>query len=84
MYNASANKIKNGNGNTYYPKTLIDIVMYNDSVLIEEKIQTLEIKLNELKNQSTNSINSKTGSSLTSNSTVDEMTTIINSIKTLE
>ena len=84
MYNASANKIKNGSGNVYYPKALIDIVIYNDSVLIEEKIQTLETKLNELKSQSTNSINNKTGSSLTSNSTVDGMTTIINSIKTLE
>ena len=85
MYNASANKIKiqNGNGNTYYPKALIDIVIYNDSILIEEKIQTLETKLNELKNQSTNSINNKTDSSLTSNLTVDEMATIINSIKTL-
>ena len=59
MYNASANKIKNGSGNVYYPKALIDIVIYNDSVLIEEKIKTLEIKLNELKNQSTNSINSQ-------------------------
>ena len=84
MYNTSANKIKNGNGNIYYLKALIDIVIYNDSILIEEKIQTLETKLNELKSQSTNSINNKTGSSLTSNSTVDEMTTIINSIKTLE
>ena len=48
-YNTSADKIKNGNGNIYYPKALIDIVIYNDSVLIEEKIQTLETKLNELK-----------------------------------
>ena len=85
MCNISANKIKiqNGNGNIYYPKALIDIVIYNDGVLIEEKIQTLEIKLNKLKSQSTNSINNKTGSSLTSNSTVDEMTTVINSIKIL-
>ena len=83
MYNASANKIKNGSGNVYYPKALIDIVIYNDSILIEEKIQILEIKLNKLKSQSTNSINNKTGSSLTSNSTVDEMATIINSIKIL-
>ena len=83
MYNISANKIKNGNGNIYYPKALIDIIIYNDSVLIEEKIQTLEIKLNELKSQSTNSTNNKTGSSLTSNSIVNKMTTIINSIKTL-
>ena len=85
MYNTSANKIKiqNGNRNIYYPKSLIDIVIYNDSVLIEEKIQTLETKLNELKSQSTNSINNKTGSSLTSNSAVDEMATIINSIKIL-
>ena len=85
MYNISANKIKtqNDNGNIYYPKALIDIVIYNDGVLIEEKIQTLEIKLNKLKSQSTNSINNKTGSSLTSNSTVNEMTTIINSIKIL-
>ena len=59
MYNASANKIKNGNGNIYYPKALIDIVIYNNSILIEEKIQTLEIKLNKLKSQSTNSINSQ-------------------------
>ena len=83
MYNISANKIKiqNGNGNTYYPKTLIDIVIYNDSILIEEKIQTLETKLNELKSQSTNSINNKTGNSLTSNSVVNKMTTTINSIK---
>lgn len=81
MYNASANKIKNGSGNVYYPKALIDIIIYNYSVLIEEKIQTLETKLNELKSQSTNSINNKTGSSLTSNSTVDKMTTTINSIK---
>ena len=84
MYNASANKIKNGNGNTYYPKALIDIVIYNDSALIEEKIRILEYRLNELKSQLANSINNKTGSSLTSNSTVDGMTTIINSIKTLE
>ena len=49
MYNISANKIKNGNGNIYYPKALIDIVIYNGSVLIEEKIQILETKLNELK-----------------------------------
>ena len=81
MCNTSANKIKNGNGNIYYPKALIDIVIYNDSILIEEKIQTLETKLNELKSQSTNSINNKTGSSLTSNSAVNKMTTTINSIK---
>ena len=81
MYNTLANKIKNGNGNIYYPKALIDIVIYNDSILIEEKIQALETKLNELKSQSTNSINNKTGSSLTSNSTVNKMTTTINSIK---
>ena len=81
MYNVSTNKIKNGNGNTYYPKALIDIVIYNDSVLIEEKIQTLEIKLNELKSQLANSINNKTGSSLTSNSAVNKMTITINSIK---
>ena len=86
MHNASANKIKiqNGNGNIYYPKALIDIIIYNESVLIEEKIRILEYRLNELKSQSTNSINNKTGSSLTSNSTVDEMATIINSIKILE
>ena len=77
MYNTSANKIKNGNGNIYYPKALIDIVIYNDSVLIEEKIQTLETKLNELKSRLVDSINDKTGSSLTSNSTVDEMAAII-------
>ena len=81
MYNISPNKIKNGNGNIHYPKPLIDIVIYNDNVLIEEKIQTLETKLNELKSQSTNSINNKTGSSLTSNSAVNKMTTTINSIK---
>ena len=83
MYNISASKIKiqNGNGNIYYPKALIDIIIYNDNVLIEEKIQTLEIKLNELKSQSTNLINNKTGSSLTSNSVVNNMTTTINSIK---
>ena len=80
MYNASANKIKNDNGNTYYPKALIDIVIYNDSILIKEKIQTLETKLNELKSQSINSINNKTGGSLTSNSAVNKMTTTINSI----
>ena len=86
MYNISANKIKtqNDNGNIYYPKALIDIVIYNGSILIEEKIQILEIKLNKLKSQSTNSINNKTGSSLTSNSIVNKMTIIINSIKTLE
>ena len=44
----------------------------------------LEYRLNELKSQLANSINNKTGSSLTSNSTVDEMTVAINSIKTLE
>ena len=83
MYNISTNKIKtqNDNGNTYYPKALIDIVIYNGSILIEEKIQTLETKLNELKSQSTNSINNKTGGSLTSNSAVNKMTTTINSIK---
>ena len=81
MYNTSVNKIKNGNGNIYYPKALINIAIHNDNVLIEEKIQTLEIKLNELKSQSTNSINNKTGSSLTLNSIVNKMTTTINSIK---
>ena len=84
MYNTSANKIKNGNGNIYYPKTSIDSVIYSNNISIEEKIQTLETKLNELKSQLANSINDKTGSSLTSNSTVDEMTATINSIKTLE
>ena len=86
MYNISVNKIKtqNDNGNVYYPKTSIDSVIHSDNTSIEEKIQTLETKLNELKSQSTNLINNKTGSSLTSNSTIDEMTIIINSIKTLE
>ena len=77
-------EIQDGSGNVYYPKTSIDSVIYNDDTFIEEKIQMLEYKLNELKSQLANSINNKTGSSLTSNSTVDEMTVAINSIKTLE
>ena len=83
MYNISANKIKiqNGNGNTYYPKTSIDSVIYSDNTSIEEKIRILEYRLNELKSQLANSINNKTGSSLTSNSTVNKMITTINSIK---
>ena len=83
MYNISANKIKiqNDNGNTYYPKTSIDSVIYSDNISIEEKIRILEYRLNELKSQLANSINNKTGSSLTSNSTVNKMTTTINSIK---
>ena len=86
MYNTSANKIKiqNGNGNVYYPKTSIDSVIYSDKTSIEEKIRILEYRLNELKGQLADSINNKTGSSLTSNSTVNKMTTTINSIKTLE
>ena len=83
MYNTSANKIKiqNGNGNVYYPKTSIDSVIYSDKTSIEEKIRILEYRLNELKGQLADSINNKTGSSLTSNSTVNKMTTTINSIK---
>ena len=77
-------EIQDGSGNVYYPKTSIDSVIYSNNISIEEKIQTLEIKLIELKSQLANSINNKTGSSLTSNSTVDEMAAIINSIKTLE
>ena len=77
-------EIQDGGGNVYYPKTSIDSVIYSNNISIEEKIQTLETKLNELKSQLANSINNKTGSSLTSNSTVDEMAAIINSIKTLE
>ena len=77
-------EIQDGSGNVYYPKTSIDSVIYSDNTYIEEKIQMLETKLNELKSQLANSINNKTGSSLTSNSTVDEMAAIINSIKTLE
>ena len=77
-------EIQDGSGNVYYPKTSIDSVIYSNNISIEEKIQTLETKLNELKSQLANSINNKTGSSLTSNSTVDEMTVAINSIKTLE
>ena len=77
-------EIQDGSGNVYYPKTSIDSVIYSDNTYIEEKIQMLEAKLNELKSQLANSINNKTGSSLTSNSTVDEMAAIINSIKTLE
>ena len=71
-------EIQDGSGNVYYPKTSIDSVIYSDNTSIEEKIQTLETKLNELKSQLANSINNKTGSSLTSNSTVDEMAAIIN------
>ena len=63
-------EIQDGSGNVYYPKTSIDSVIYNDNTFIEEKIQMLEYKLNELKSQLVNSINNKTGSSLTSNSTV--------------
>ena len=77
-------EIQDGSGNVYYPKTSIDSVIYSDNTSIEEKIIILERKLNELKSQLANSINNKTGSSLTSNSTVDEMAAIINSIKTLE
>ena len=77
-------EIQDGGGNVYYPKTSIDSVIYSDSTSIEEKIRILEYRLNELKSQLANSINNKTGSSLTSNSTVDEMTVAINSIKTLE
>ena len=77
-------EIQDGSGNVYYPKTSIDSVIYSDNTSIEEKIRILEYRLNELKSQLANSINNKTGSSLTSNSTVDEMAAIINSIKTLE
>ena len=70
-------EIQDGSGNVYYPKTSIDYIIYNDNTFIEEKIQMLEYKLNELKSQLVNSINNKTGSSLTSNSTVDEMAAII-------
>ena len=77
-------EIQDDNGNIYYPKTSIDSVIYSDNTSIEEKIRILEYRLNELKSQLANSINNKTGSSLTSNSTVDEMTVAINSIKTLE
>ena len=77
-------EIQDGSGNVYYPKTSIDSVIYSDSTSIEEKIRILEYRLNELKSQLANSINNKTGSSLTSNSTVDEMIVAINSIKTLE
>ena len=77
-------EIQDGSGNVYYPKTSIDSVIYSDNTSIEEKIRMLETKLNELKSRLVDSINDKTGSSLTSNSTVDEMATIINSIKTLE
>ena len=66
-------EIQDGSGNVYYPKTSIDSVIYNDDTFIEEKIQMLEYKLNELKSQLANSINNKTSSSLTSNSTVDEI-----------
>ena len=76
--------IQDGSGNVYYPKTSIDSVIYSDNTSIEEKIRMLETKLNELKSRLVDSINDKTGSSLTSNSTVDEMIAIINSIKTLE
>ena len=77
-------EIQDGGGNVYYPKTSIDSVVYSDNTSIGEKIIMLERKLIELKSQLADSINNKTGSSLTSNSTVDEMTTTINSIKTLE
>ena len=75
-------EIQDGGGNVYYPKTSIDSVIYSDSTSIEEKIRILEYRLNEPIGQLANSINNKTGSSLTSNSTVDEMTVAINSIKT--
>ena len=77
-------EIQDGSGNVYYPKTSIDSVVYSDNTSIGEKIIMLERKLIELKSQLADSINNKTGSSLTSNSTVDEMAAIINSIKTLE
>ena len=77
-------EIQDGSGNVYYPKTSIDSVIYSDNTSIGEKIIMLERKLIELKSQLADSINNKTGSSLTSNSTVDEMAVAINSIKTLE
>ena len=42
-------EIQDGGGNVYYPKTSIDSVIYSNNISIEEKIQTLETKLNELK-----------------------------------
>ena len=55
-------EIQDGSGNVYYPKTSIDSVIYSDNTYIEEKIQMLETKLNELKSQLAKSINNKTGS----------------------
>lgn len=70
-------------GNTMYPHTSGDLVRYDDNTSVIEKIDELQNTLTTLKINLTSAINDKAGSSLTSDSTIQEITNKVNSIVTL-
>lgn len=70
-------------GNILYPYTTGDIVQYSDAVTIINKIDEIETNLTDLKAELTTAINNKTGSSLTSDSSLTDIVSKINEIITL-
>lgn len=76
-------EMQDSSGNTLYPHTSGDLVDYDTSLNIVQKIDELQNKLSTLKASLTTAVNNKTGSSLTSDSTIQEITNEVNSITTL-
>lgn len=76
-------EMQDSSGNTLYPHTSGDLVDYDTSLNIVQKINELQSRLATLKTNLTTAVNNKTGSSLTSDSTIQEITDEVNSITTL-
>lgn len=70
-------------GNVIYPHTSGDIIDYDNNSSVVEKINDLQEKLTILKANLATVVNNKAGSSLTSDSTIQEVINEINSITTL-
>lgn len=81
----SINKIElqDSSGNILYPHTSGDNVVYKDNINVIQKIDELQNKLSILKANLATAVNDKAGSSLTSDSTIQEIIDKIDSIATL-
>lgn len=70
-------------GNILYPHTSGDLVKYDSTETVVQKIDEAMANLANLKAGLATAVNNKTGSSLTSDSSLDEITSKINAIVTL-
>lgn len=81
----SINKIEmqDTNGNALYPHTSGDLVNYDSSKTVNQKIDEAITNLTNLKSSLATAVNNKAGSSLSSSSSIADITAKVNAIVTL-